>query len=104
MFADLKRHCQIETAIEIDTLLKIGGVKKFFVDEQLRAVDVIAVNAVNFRAEIFLPYGKPRADAATDINDTARANEYRDKIFRRKVDCSNESLQKNSADPGRATE
>lgn len=79
MFGDFKSHCQIEATIQSYAFFQIGGMKIFFGNEKLRPVDVIAVNAVNFRAEIFLPHGKPTADAATDIDDALRVNKFGNK-------------------------
>ena len=78
MLGDFNRHCQVEATLNLYAFLKVGGVEKFFVDEKLRAVDVIAVNAVNFRAGKFLPNGKPTSCTATDIDDTARVNQFGD--------------------------
>ena len=76
MFGDLKRHSQIKTTFQGYALFEIGGMEKFFVDKKLRAVDVIAVNAVNLCAENFLPNSKPWTDATTNIDDGARVNEF----------------------------
>jgi hypothetical protein len=76
MFGDFEANCQIEKAIECKLLGKIGRVKTGWIDQELGAINVVAVDSANRSDAVLDKCLQPGTRATTDVHHARRVKQF----------------------------